>query len=1025
MKRFFVFLVFVYLDTVLASEHLLHNVIDEVQSGSYKYYSLTYDGLIKIRLTTQLGDADIYVSQTTTKPTYEPDNYCLQSTTCGEDVVYIPHSFVRPVSIGVYGHPSYDTSRYTLLVYQVTNPSGIYLEYQNFPDDNLPTPKNQKYENQMFLEILQEDGLVIAAKGLGLETVFMNILKAYSDPGHLVLVLGTDDFEETFFIEQLKNQGVKHLPRVVSAQSPAEERDIMYLEGGVLFISGRILVVDLLKNRVPLNLLSGILVYKAHSILTSHQESFALRLYRKGNKTGFVKAFTNSAIAFTVGMSQVEQVMKRLYVKKLNLWPRFHKTVNTCLATHKVQVFELHVKLTPKMLSIQSGLLDVMNSMVQDLKRNNKYLDLDELTVENAVANKFHKQLQLQLDPVWDQLSYKSKQLISDLKTQRSLLMCLTHDDSVSFYAMLNSLRTMEYAMRSSGWTMLDVVDDMFKNAKLRVFAENGDLKPEPNPKWTALSEILLEIETDSAKNKKNKIVPKILILTRDGKTCRQLNNYLTMGSKEYLLYEAMKKLKPDKIQAAKKPEMKKKETSKNVESSSEAESIENSEEERESYVLTMTQKAVDDEEDEDNEKCNSSDRKINSSQCFEECSKHEDLDLTTLSATQPLLVIESMKRNGDSMSLHKRLDEMSPNYVVLYAADISAVRQLEVYQNKNPSIPLKVYFLIYGGSVEEQAYLTSLRREKEAFEKLVMAKTTMVISAEQDGKSEETTSTDHAIEEESNSNTRKGGLKEDQPEVVNKIIVDMREFRSELPSMLHQRGMEVEPVTITIGDYILSPDICVERKSIADLIGSLNSGRLYNQAVAMTRYYAKPMLLIEFDQNKPFGLQGNYYISRGMRSLDITNKLQLLTMHFPRLKLVWSPSPTATAQLFEELKQGRPQPDAAKAAQVGTEDDIDDENTMAEKYNVHIQDLIAKLPGVHSKNLRAILNKGISLDHLLTLSKNELSEIINNSSDADLLYNALHSKTKAPNDGSSASGIKPNTSKVKKRGLFFKKRGK
>ncbi|CAB0034499.1 unnamed protein product [Trichogramma brassicae] len=869
-----------------------------------------------------------------------------------------------------------------------------------------------EYENQMFLEILQEDGLVIAAKGLGLETVFMNILKAYSDPGHLVLVLGTDDFEETFFIEQLKNQGVKHLPRVVSAQSPAEERDIMYLEGGVLFISGRILVVDLLKNRVPLNLLSGMLVYKAHSILTSHQESFALRLYRKGNKTGFVKAFTNSAIAFTVGMSQVEQVMKRLYVKKLNLWPRFHKTVNTCLAKHK--------------------------------------LDLDELTVENAVANKFHKQLQLQLDPVWDQLSYKSKQLISDLKTQRSLLMCLTHDDSVSFYAMLNSLRTMEYAMRSSGWTMLDVVDDMFKNAKLRVFAENGDLKPEPNPKWTALSEILLEIETDSAKNKKNKIVPKILILTRDGKTCRQLNNYLTMGSKEYLLYEAMKKLKPDKIQAAKKPEMKKKETSKNTESSSGEESIENSEEERESYVLTMTQKAVNDEEDEDNEKSNSSDEKINSSQCFEECSKLEDLDLTTLSATQPLLVIESMKRNGDSMSLHKRLDEMSPNYVVLYAADISAVRQLEVYQNKNPSIPLKVYFLIYGGSVEEQAYLTSLRREKEAFEKLVMAKTTMVISAEQDGKSEETTSTDHAIEEESNSNTRKGGLKEDQPEVVNKIIVDMREFRSELPSMLHQRGMEVEPVTITIGDYILSPDICVERKSIADLIGSLNSGRLYNQAVAMTRYYAKPMLLIEFDQNKPFGLQGNYYISRGMRSLDITNKLQLLTMHFPRLKLVWSPSPTATAQLFEELKQGRPQPDAAKAAQVGTEDDIDDENTMAEKYNVHIQDLIAKLPGVHSKNLRAILNKGISLDHLLTLSKvglsknhlyyvlyldlfcngflifqSELSEIISNSSDADLLYNALHSKTKAPNDGSSASGIKPNTSKVKKRGLFFKKRGK
>lgn len=58
------------------------------------------------------------------------------------------------------------------------------------------------------------------------------------------------------------------------------------------------------------------------------------------------------------------------------------------------------------------------------------------------------------------------------------------------------------------------------------------------------------------------------------------------------------------------------------------------------------------------------------------------------------------------------------------------------------------------------------------------------------------------------------------------------------------------------VGDYILTPDVCVERKSLSDLIGSLNSGRLYNQAQAMTRYYKKPILLIEFDQNKSFHLQ-------------------------------------------------------------------------------------------------------------------------------------------------------------------------
>lgn len=58
------------------------------------------------------------------------------------------------------------------------------------------------------------------------------------------------------------------------------------------------------------------------------------------------------------------------------------------------------------------------------------------------------------------------------------------------------------------------------------------------------------------------------------------------------------------------------------------------------------------------------------------------------------------------------------------------------------------------------------------------------------------------------------------------------------------------------MGDYILTPEICVERKSVSDLIGSLNSGRLYNQAVAMTRFYKKSILLIEFDHNKPFHLQ-------------------------------------------------------------------------------------------------------------------------------------------------------------------------
>ncbi|XP_018359378.1 PREDICTED: DNA repair endonuclease XPF [Trachymyrmex cornetzi] len=984
MKTFLITALITYVSAL--NEELLHYVSDDVPSGSYKYYSLTYDGNIKIRLTSITGDADLYASQIISKPTYEPDHYCLQSATCGEDTIFIPKSFKRPVSIGVYGHPSHEISKYTLLVSEVI----VEDDTSSYDETSGNTYKTRdrivmlEYENQIFLDIVQEDGLVITAKGLGIETVFANVIKAYLDPGNLVLVLGTTDYDERYFIDLLKSYGTSRLPLVINAECSSNEREIMYLEGGVLFISGRILVVDLLKNRVPLHLVTGILVYRAHNILNAYQEAFALRLYRQNNKTGFIKAFTSSSLAFTVGFSKVERVMKALFVKKLYLWPRFHATINNCLSKHEPDVIELHVHITPKMQSIQSTLLDVMNYVVKELKRLNKYLDLDELTVENAVAKKFHKQLHLQIDPIWHQLSTTTKQLFSDLKTLRSLIMSLTYEDSVSFYAMLNRLRTMEYAMKAGGWIMLDEFENLFKYARSRVYTEKNELKPEPNPKWEALSEVLFEIQEQKHKKKDYENIDKVLILVHDNHICRQLKNYLTMGANEYLLYEALKKLSHNKEQKTSDDSGKK---TKDQPSTSESNTDEETENTQDTYVLTLSQKCVEGTQ-------STSTEDIKHQTLFEECSQLAELDLTKehYAASVPIVFIQAIKKGGDPMALQRMLTEHIPNNIILYANDIGIVRQLEIYQNNNLSLDLKVYFLIYGGSIEEQEYLTSLRREKEAFESLITTKITMVVPEDQDGKSDDCLAFAIQSDDANQENTRKGG-KQSEAKIIPKVIVDMREFRSELPAILYTRGIKIEPVTLVVGDYILTPEICIERKSISDLIGSLLSGRLYNQAVSMTRHYAKPMLLIEFDQNKPFCFQGNYYVSKDLKSSDIMAKLQLLTLHFPKLKIVWSPSPHATAQLFEELKQGRDQPDSNVAAKIGADEDTENKQILVEKYNPHIQDFIGKLPGVHSKNLRVLLNKGKSLDHLIKLSQEELKEILGNKNDAELLYKALHEK--------------------------------
>lgn len=62
------------------------------------------------------------------------------------------------------------------------------------------------------------------------------------------------------------------------------------------------------------------------------------------------------------------------------------------------------------------------------------------------------------------------------------------------------------------------------------------------------------------------------------------------------------------------------------------------------------------------------------------------------------------------------------------------------------------------------------------------------------------------------------------------------------------QQGFELVPLVITVGDYVLTPEICVERKSLSDLFQSMTSGRLFNQVCMHSRgqpcLFPRPWLL-------------------------------------------------------------------------------------------------------------------------------------------------------------------------------------
>lgn len=115
--------------------------------------------------------------------------------------------------------------------------------------------------------------------------------------------------------------------------------------------------------------------------------------------------------------------MRNIFVKELYLWPRFHLLIQKSLKAFDPQVIEFSIPMTLKMTQIQTHILDIMNYLVSELTRQNKYVDMQEITVENCVTKKFHKILQSQLDCVWHQLSPRTKLLIADLKVLRSLMM--------------------------------------------------------------------------------------------------------------------------------------------------------------------------------------------------------------------------------------------------------------------------------------------------------------------------------------------------------------------------------------------------------------------------------------------------------------------------------------------------------------------------------------------------------------------------------------------------------------------------
>lgn len=719
------------------------------------------------------------------------------------------------------------------------------------------------------------------------------------------------------------------------------------------------------------------------------------------------------------------------------------------------------------MKEIQAAIVAAVQTCIRELKSSTALLEWtdSDLSVENCVTSNFDRAISRQLEHDWHRLKPQTKQLVQDLRTLRSLFQYLIHYDCVSFWKLINSIKTMSAASRHpSMWLLTPAADLLFRTAKERIYTivvpkptkkvpkPVAVLKPvlEENPKWRLLRKILDEIQEDYEGKKKsvdgNDGPVNVLVMVKDERTLDALKSYLVDGKERtmtlrWLRYleayndrsrsvtnstggtaaiseesrllleeegRARRKLfgksgasakvrasssanaSPAKRQLNAVPDYMKKRRRIAAEKGRGKEMLRDDDLERRAVLDEAVEEM---EHDLDEQKDRGFGARKRGDDDSDGSSEEDEYD-AMFEVTEPkecrVMLRSYSNVDGDQATL--LLQDLQPKYIVLYDADVSFVRSIEIFSSLQESLEApRVYFMLFEASAEEKNFMKSLEREQNAFERLIHHKKTMPLpvntmlgtqemqQAMASGSGVAGTYSEGALPLSVDTRTGRGKARPDTER--REIAVDVREFRSALPSILHQGGMRLAPVTLIVGDFVLSNVHCVERKSISDLFGSFASGRLYTQAESMSKYYKCPCLLIEFDPSKSFCLQNSNELGVEIRTDSICSKMCLLTMHFPKLRILWSRSPHDTLRIFKSLKSNHEEPNVDKAVEIGRNesDDValkngDDEEQ--DEINEAARDMLLRLPGVNAHNARKIMQECDSIAELAEMPRDQLRKI-------------------------------------------------
>jgi DNA excision repair protein ERCC-4 len=204
------------------------------------------------------------------------------------------------------------------------------------------------------------------------------------------------------------------------------------------------------------------------------------------------------------------------------------------------------------------------------------------------------------------------------------------------------------------------------------------------------------------------------------------------------------------------------------------------------------------------------------------------------------------------------------------------------------------------------------------------------------------------------------------------RIVVDERERNSNIPDLLKDAGAVIDFAQLKVGDYVVSSETAVERKTIRDLVSSIYDGRLFVQCSDLVKHYQKPLLVVQGNiadlAEIPEDMEDKDLKRQAMRMPLVYDALVTVATEF-RIPIIHTPSAEHTAQLLvtlvnRSLREGKAAGPLMRKIKKGNP--------------VYIQQLsvLASVPGIGEKLAARMLKKFHTPIRALNASAAELATI-------------------------------------------------